>query len=113
MVICVVVILLVVILLAAKVLSSRLFIYTFDPVKVILPLVVIYWPAKFVIVLAAITLSTKTAPVEKVPPVLSISTFEALKRVRLLAINLVSTLSCVIARAVVVKFVALIVSANI
>jgi len=93
----------VVILLAVRVLTPRLFIYTLDAVKVILPLFVRYWPLVFVMLLVAISVDTRILPVERVPPVLSTNAFTALNVDTLSAIRDVSTVRLVIERSCVVK----------
>ena len=105
--------LLVIILLAVSVLRSRLFIYTFDAVNAIFSLVVVYCPETFRILLAAIRVSTNRLPVENVPPVLLIKTFDALKVDILSATKRVVIFNSDRERLVVVKFVAVSVSAYI
>ena len=105
--------LLVMILLAVSVLRSRLFMYTFDAVNAIFSLVVVYCPETFRMVLVAIRVSTNRLPVENMPPVLSIKTFDALNVDILSAAKRVVIFNSDKERLVVVKFVAVTLSAYI
>jgi hypothetical protein len=92
-----------VIVLAVRELTPRLFIYTLGAAKVILPLLVRYWPLVFVILLVAVRVDVSRLPVDNVPPVLSMKAFTALNVDTLSAISDVSTVRLVIARSWVVK----------